>query len=238
VNKQSNIKMTYLTRNILKWIVGMLALIFVAFILFYFYIHYLLTDPYNTSWFIIISVLIGILILKKLFDFIGVNYQKWDNGNEAERIVGKMSAKLPKEFKVIKNVILAQRGNIDEVIVGPTGVWVIEVKSHNGKITFDGKKILRNGKPLEKNFLGQAWCEMCEVKNLLKRELRKDLFVQPVICFSGKYAEVHFGLTPVKGIHIVGLNWFNKLIIEGIGHSLDSADIEAIAEILEKYREQ
>ncbi|WP_084062218.1 nuclease-related domain-containing protein [Desulfofundulus thermosubterraneus] len=44
-------------------------------------------------------------------------------------------------------------GNIDHIMVGPTGVFVIETKSHFGEITFspDGNLLL-DGKPLEKDF--------------------------------------------------------------------------------------
>lgn len=229
--------MTYITKNISKRIVAIFIIIFIVLIIFSLYIRYLLTNSFNPSWRLGILVLIGVFILKILFDFTGMSFKKWDNGAEAERKVRKVSAELPKEFKVIKSVITGSTGNVDEVIVGPTGVWVIEVKSHNGKITFDGKELIRNGKPFEKKFLGQTWFEMCEIKDLLKRELRQDFFVQPVLCFAGKYTEVHFGFTPVKGVYVIGLDWLNRLVTRGVGHSLDSASIEAIARLLDKYKE-
>lgn len=76
-------------------------------------------------------------------------YQMW-RGKRAEWFVQKIAEKFPEDFIALGSLMLSEKGNIDQVIVGPTGVWTIEVKSHAGKITFNGHDLLRNGMPLHK----------------------------------------------------------------------------------------
>ncbi len=71
-------------------------------------------------------------------------------GKRAEWFVQKIAEKFPEDFIALGSLMLSEKGNIDQVIVGPTGVWTIEVKSHAGKITFNGHDLLRNGMPLHK----------------------------------------------------------------------------------------
>lgn len=39
------------------------------------------------------------------------------------------------------------RGNIDHILVGPKGIITLELKSHRGKVTFDGTILRRDGLP-------------------------------------------------------------------------------------------
>jgi len=51
------------------------------------------------------------------------------------------------------------RGNIDHILVGPKGVFTLEVKSHRGTVTFENGTLLRDGIEFKKDFLKQAWAE-------------------------------------------------------------------------------
>jgi hypothetical protein len=63
----------------------------------------------------------------------------WIKGDIGERITSHHLKKLPKEFVVFNDVILPERyGNIDHVVVGPTGIFVIETKNYTGSYTVDG----------------------------------------------------------------------------------------------------
>lgn len=176
----------------------------------------------------------SIVLLKVLFEVVVVDLKKWMHGYEAEQKVEDASYELPKSFIPITNIVLGGTGNIDEVIVGPTGIWVVEVKSHTGRITFDGKELRRGGELFEKDFLKQAWAERCGVRDILRKELNKDFFIHPVICFSD--AEVRIGPKPVRGIYVIGLKWLNGLILKGptrLGYST----VDEIVKILENYKE-
>jgi hypothetical protein len=75
-------------------------------------------------------------------------------------------------------------GDADIVCISPQNkAYVIDVKSHKGEVTTDGKQLYRRmGKttyPFEKNFLNQAMKQALQVKE------QKNLnFVTPVVTFS------------------------------------------------------
>jgi len=61
------------------------------------------------------------------------------------------------------------KGNIDHILIGPKGIFSLETKSHTGEVTFDGNKLLRNGKPFEQDFIKQAWANCFLVPKFLER---------------------------------------------------------------------
>jgi len=67
---------------------------------------------------------------------------------------GKILYKLKElsdEYSVFQDVkINSNAGNIDFVVVGPGGVYALEVKSHSGKIDFNGEELTNNGRLFER----------------------------------------------------------------------------------------
>lgn len=65
--------------------------------------------------------------------------------------------KLPDCFDIYQHCKFNNHsGDIDFIVVGPPGVFIIEVKSHDGKIGFDGNQLTRNEAYFEKDFLYQV----------------------------------------------------------------------------------
>lgn len=61
-------------------------------------------------------------------------------GKRGEAATGHFLAQLPDSYTVIMNAVVTydgKRSEIDNIVVGPTGVFVIETKNHNGTITAD-----------------------------------------------------------------------------------------------------
>jgi len=224
-------KLSYSTKNILKW----LGILIISFFVLDFLFSGKIFDIFGNSGWTGFLYFFGIIFLLKLIPVISSQLGKWVRGTEAETDVEIASYDLPKEFKIITNLVIGKIGNVDQIIVGPNGIWVVEVKSHSGKITFDGKRLERDGRSLEKSFLNQVWDEVKAVRAVLKNDLEKSFFVYPVLCFSE--ARVHFGLEPVKGVYIVGKSWLTKLIMKEHKQKLSVSEIEKIIRVLEKYKE-
>lgn len=129
------------------------------------------------------------------------------------KVEGVLSRDLPMGYKCLPDVRLGDKGNIDFILVGPTGVWSIEVKSHSGLIDFNGKELRRGGELFEKDFLKQAWAEAYSVRDFLKLKINQDYFVQPVIVFSSPYAKMKFGFKKVDGVYVVNLRLLIDLIL-------------------------
>lgn len=103
---------------------------------------------------IFLAVLMGICALDKISnEKLTVIERKKDNmlrGAAGEKQVGDMLTRLPDGFYVI-NDLTTPSGNIDHVVVGPTGVFVLDAKAWRGIVAADGKgELLLNGKPTEK----------------------------------------------------------------------------------------
>jgi hypothetical protein len=225
-------KLSYGTKNFLRWTGWFFAILVIG----YFYINYPFYKMFPNVLWLPLVWLGGIFLLVGILSGVAGEAGKWRRGIEAEHVVEDISYELPRRFNVLRNIIIGEKGNIDEIIVGPTGIWVIEVKSHSGRITFDGKELRRNGELFEKDFLKQAWAEGCAVRDILKKELNEDFFIQPVICFSSINTKLHFGKKPIKGVYVIGLKWLNELVFKSSTRLADSTAYE-LAEILKNYEE-
>lgn len=96
-----------------------------------------------------------------------------------------------------------------DVAVGYGGVFVIETKSHGGKVTNNGNQLLLNGSAPEKDFINQTWSQTYHIKNLLKQKLGRDIPVNPVLCFTNAFVQVR---GTVKGVSVVNGGYLNTHI--------------------------
>lgn len=73
-------------------------------------------------------------------------------GAQAERKVRRLLEQLPMDRFIVMNDVRIKYGNIDHLVIRDDGaIFIIETKSHRGTVTFDGKRLLHNGKPFKKN---------------------------------------------------------------------------------------
>jgi len=76
----------------------------------------------------------------------------WKKGLEGEKLVADYLNTLPKDYYVYNDVKLPGKGgNIDHIVIGPTGIYVIETKNYTGKYRIKGNQWLyyKNGQPME-----------------------------------------------------------------------------------------
>lgn len=132
-------------------------------------------------------------------------------GAVAEESVGAELEKLDERFHVIHDVVVGP-GNIDHVVIGPAGLFVVETKSHRGQVTFDGEKLLLGGRPFEKNFLAQAYAESMALKEYLRKATGADFEVRPLLVFTNGFVKVRGA---AKGVEILPLKWMNDRITKG-----------------------
>jgi len=126
---------TYLKRKAYQY------LIFVVLCLFVFVVIFLTTDPilplyldlgrYDTARVLVmIFPLIGVLVFYRL-------HRGYQRGFEGEKqVTNVLSSTLSDDYFLINDVqlVAGKRGNIDHVVLGPTGIFVLETKNHSGKI--------------------------------------------------------------------------------------------------------
>lgn len=116
---------------------------------------------------------------------------------------------LSDRYHTFQSVVFdGKKGDIDFVVIGPTGVFTVEIKYANGKITTDrNENILVNEKQRKKDDLAQAFVQSKTVQEKL------NVPVQPILTYVGN-VDVRFGKKKVKGVRVIGLRWLQKMILE------------------------
>ena len=117
-------------------------------------------------------------------------------GAAGEKSVAHTLSKLPDEFRVV-NDVQTPKGNLDHVVIGPTGVFVIETKNCRGKIGADEKgELSLNGMPATtanvKKFVSTVMATKERVQVLAPGV---DPFFQAVMVFTSAWVDAKFGTT-------------------------------------------
>jgi len=131
-------------------------------------------------------------------------------------------------YRSVDGIDVPGRGNVDHVIVGPTGVWAVETKHWVGTFGVSGDRLTRFGRPCFGEPLKQAYAEARTVQSLLAL---KGIVVpvRAVLCFSADYAQLPFDNKIIAGVQVVGYRLLTKLVDDaGLVGALDSRQIEAI----------
>jgi len=119
----------------------------------------------------------------------------WRKGAVGEALVAATLTDLPNDFIVV-NDVSKRFGNIDHVVIGPTGVYVIDAKNWKGSVKSDGQGELQlNGKGLPKPAIKSLLAGVMNFQCKLKALTDTDHFVRGVMVFPNAYVEANFGST-------------------------------------------
>jgi hypothetical protein len=73
-----------------------------------------------------------------------------------EREVGELLTKLMLDGCLVLNDVPFPYGNLDHVVIrDDRTVFLIETKAHQGKVSWNGRQLLINGRPFSRNPIGQ-----------------------------------------------------------------------------------
>lgn len=151
-------------------------------------------------------------------------------GAKAEEQIGDILDGLPGEWEWLHDVN-KEYGNIDHLGFRKDGaVFLIETKSHDGKITQQEEQLRRNGQLFEKNFITQTHRNVLWVKKIIKARLGfEPQWVCAVIVFSNAYVERHL---KIKGVAIVNVSFLPEWIRRQPGNPKVAAVLWPKIEIL------
>ena len=108
----------------------------------------------------------------------------WERGAEGERATAQALAALPAaEWAVFHDIAWPGRAlaNVDHVVVGPGGVFVIDAKNWSGRIAVKDDVLLQNGRRREPAVAGAAEAALA-VATLCPMIVPQHVF--PVLCFA------------------------------------------------------
>lgn len=95
-------------------------------------------------------------------------------GERGELEIGKVLQQLPPHFITVPNVLIQRGGNIDFVVIGPTGVFVIEAKTTRmERITYP-----------DKQYINQVIREATELFNMIQSTLGVNQWVNALLVYA------------------------------------------------------
>ena len=151
----------------------------------------------------------------------------WRKGAVGENLIAGVLEELPDEFVVIHDVF-KRFGNLDHVVIGPTGVYLLEIKNWRGTIKPDSDgELLINGKRVDKAVIKNMHEAVMDFQKKLKALAEKDYFVRGLMVFPNAYVEGKMILA--EHMHCLReeslLDYFQDMTF---ANTLGSEDIERI----------
>lgn len=150
-------------------------------------------------------------------------------GAAGENAVAKILADFPENFCVI-NSLTTPFGDLDHVVVGPTGVYILDAKNWKGGVAADGKgSLLLNGKPTDKHAINPLVTRMMNVKEKIKTLCNLDPFFKAVLVFPIARVDARWGETGSANCIRDDQLW-SYIVENEITTKLDKNAIEALAQ--------
>lgn len=114
-------------------------------------------------------------------------------GARGEESVARALSFLPAAYRVFHGLPSADRrlggSDYDHVVVGPTGIFLIETKSWNGRISVRDGRVLYDGKEPDRAPLEQVKAAAGALRKELREQAHQDLDVHPILCFAQGYVQ-------------------------------------------------
>jgi hypothetical protein len=122
----------------------------------------------------------------------------WRHGAEGERRTARLLAPLERHgYQVFHDLAVpGSAANVDHVVVGPTGVYVIDSKRYRGRLRYAAGHLWYGGRTLDWT-LATLWWEATQVAETLG--FGPDLHLYPVLC-----------------VHVARLPRLRELLVDGI----------------------
>lgn len=168
-------------------------IVFVPFILWF--VYFVTTLQQQNTWarqprFWLVLAIIATLIAAVWFRRLLPIARRLNRGERGERHVADALDELRSDGYTPIHDIVADKFNIDHVIVGPGGVFAIETKYRSGKgqITFRNTEGLFVGDRLEeKDCLKRARASAAAISDLIRESCGRREWVTPIVVFVGDW---------------------------------------------------
>ena len=136
-----------------------------------------------------------------------------DTGAKAEQAVAEALESLPDDYFVFHDLEFPGF-NIDHVVLGPNGIFLVETKSQKGNITQDHDTLLRNGRKFFKDFLKQCWSQAYSLRDHLGPEKLNGLSIKPILCFARGFVRIR---GPVRDVAVLNVGYLRPYILSQRG---------------------
>lgn len=181
---------------------------------------------------IVLGIIINIFVLYYTYknNQARVVSSQYSHGEQGERAVREYLIKtLPDSYRLFPDIILPNnKGNIDFILTGPTGIFIIEVKNHNaGFVTVNGSELVSSHRTFERDFIRYINGCSLSLQNYIVNALSiQPPFITSVLVFSNPKTKVRSNLY-LKGVNVVALKDLARFIqTRKLANSADILRIE------------
>jgi hypothetical protein len=174
----------------------------------------------------------GILAAAVIWFYFGHRLEKLakqrDNlwqGEAGEVRMARKLAELPDTFFVIHGLSNGS-GDIDHIVIGPTGVFAIDTKTWKGTVTADGKgELLINGCATEKHAIKSFVSRVMVVKDTIQI----DRYIKAVFVFTSARVDANWGTT--GAVHCIREDQLRDYILNNkpLGGTLSRTETKTFA---------
>ncbi len=157
------------------------------------------SDPQSLQmWLLIIFPAIAVIYsIGKIFD---VKSMLFSRGRYGENQVLRQLQKLPEDYFIFQGLTLDGKGDIDFTVVGPTGIFAIEAKSHKWPSPEQVQK-----------FISQANYGAQRLHKYLQKNNQQNIWVKSVLVFAN--LKKHIDLGKIQEVDVVQNSYLNKIIM-------------------------
>jgi len=192
-------------------------------------------QPWTMTILLVVAVLVLIIRIRKTIPLA----RQLKLGAIGEEAVGQfLDEKLRPMGCQVFHDILGESFNVDHIVVGPTGVFAIETKTHSKplkglcNVKYDGVNIAVNGATPDRDPVVQAKAEAKWVSDLLEQSTGRRFFVQPIVLYPGWYVET---TKPNVDVWVLNDQAVPTFIKNTRNHQLSPEDISLISFHLKRY---
>lgn len=188
-------------------------------------------QPYSL---IVVGILIAALpityrSMKRISEKLERDRLNFRKGATGEAQIGYVLDAFPDEYRVVHD-LATSFGNIDHVVIGPSGVYIVDTKNWKGVVASDGSgELLLNGKPTQKPEVKNLSRAIMNVKDKIKTLSGLGPYITGILAFPSAHVDARWGTT--GHVYCLRDEQLYEYIVENKrGKGLTKKEIESITQ--------
>lgn len=124
-------------------------------------------------------------------------------GRKAEQKIAALLSRLPADRYVVLQNIRARYGDIDHLVIAKGAIFLIESKSQRGKVSWNGRHLLINGRLFPRNPISQVSLGIQWIRHMARQLWGVSPWIVAVLVFPNAQVMVR---RPIKQVNVMTSN--------------------------------
>lgn len=158
------------------------------------------------------------------------------SGLKGEREISRVLGTLPHQYWIFQDKHLYPYANIDFIVLGPTGIFIVEAKNDRGEISYEnGRLIHNNHHPVHRDPINQVLAQTEDLQRFLLKETGHNFFIKHLIVYSRATVNINHNLPVRDHIYVLSKYHLNNFITSNSAYNFP-IEISEVAELLRHLR--